>query len=183
MNEPAFSIRIVEQGWLGDDRGDHCSHGRIELTIGGQVLTAEDDQFGISESALALLRTLDSDYDPDRDSGLSAGLLLLHGCGSFLMESCPLGIAWSVEHTNSDVRIFAPRGTAIGRPPVRHGIDVVVPYERYEAEVIAFASEAKSLFDGVEKSGDWDFLNPYGELKTYDEFWVEFNNRLHKHQR
>ena len=65
--------------------------------IGGRVIAAGDDtgDYTISTSALALLRTLESDYSPD--SGFQPTALVMH-CGGLLMVSCPYGINWSVRH-------------------------------------------------------------------------------------
>jgi hypothetical protein len=61
---------------------DLCSHGGIRLTIGGQVIALgeDDDEYGISESALALLRTLESIIRP---SGGSLSASSSTGAGSF----------------------------------------------------------------------------------------------------
>jgi len=60
----AFKIQILEQGWIeeGSSEWDQCSHGKISLVIGGTRIADEEEYFGISESALAMLRTLESDH-------------------------------------------------------------------------------------------------------------------------
>lgn len=71
----AFHIEIVRQGWLRPDDPDYdppaqdlCTHGDIRLTIGEQLIAAGDGrmQYGISQAALGLLRTLEADT-PDSD--------------------------------------------------------------------------------------------------------------------
>ena len=51
----AFRIQILEQGWLDGCCPEHdlSSHGRISLVIGGTRIADEEEDFGISESALA----------------------------------------------------------------------------------------------------------------------------------
>lgn len=95
----AFEILITRQGWLGEDdpnldydpaRIDLCSHGGgVRLTIDSRVISTgeHDDEYGISESALALLRTLESDHSPRRPV---AERLVFHGCGLMLMTGCPV---------------------------------------------------------------------------------------------
>jgi len=56
----SFEIEIENQHWLGEpgERShDGCSHGGIRALIGGTTVTADDPEYGISQSALSLLRT------------------------------------------------------------------------------------------------------------------------------
>ena len=52
-----------------------------------------DKEWGISESALVLLRTINKEYrcDPDNETGL-----IFHGCSAIFMMGCPISIYWSV---------------------------------------------------------------------------------------
>ena len=67
---PAFAIEITRQGWITSEADsvdrDLCSHGDIRLVIGGRVIAPGDGEgdYTISTSALALLRTLESDHSP-----------------------------------------------------------------------------------------------------------------------
>ena len=103
---PSFSIEIVEQGWIAPDAGDDdlCSHGRIRLVIGGETILdgGPDVEVGVSESALALLRTLDQDHTP---AAPVAERLILHGCGTILMMGCYIGVDWAVQHDGDQVRL------------------------------------------------------------------------------
>ena len=58
------------------------------------VVADGTEEVGISESALGLLRTLDS----DRASHEEDDRLIMHGCGAILMMGCPIvcGLADSV---------------------------------------------------------------------------------------
>ena len=106
MASPDFEIEITSQGWIDEANAEHdlCSHGDICLLIGGHIVApgTGDGEYGISEGALALLRTLESDHSPKRRV---AELLVPHGCGLILMMSCPIGIDWSVSHHGGRVRI------------------------------------------------------------------------------
>jgi hypothetical protein len=59
-----FTIEVLEQRWLDDDGAEYdlYSHGRFRVQIGGCTLADGSEQYGISESALALLRTLEADH-------------------------------------------------------------------------------------------------------------------------
>ena len=101
----SFEIEITSQGWLDVPDAEHedlCSHGDVRLVIGGRVIAAGDGSgdYTISTSALALLRTLESDH------GLGPRVvptaLVMH-CGMLDMVSCPEGIDWSVSHRDGRV--------------------------------------------------------------------------------
>lgn len=78
-----FNFKIETQYWLSNEVEDLCSHGEVHLEVDGTVITqaGRGEEWGISESALALLRTLDADYisHPECEEGL-----ILHGCGTML---------------------------------------------------------------------------------------------------
>ncbi|WP_366249168.1 hypothetical protein [Terribacillus aidingensis] len=84
-----FNFKIETQYWLSNEEEDLCSHGEIHLEVDGTVITqaGRGEEWGISESALALLRTLNADYisHPECEEGL-----ILHGCGAMLMSGCPI---------------------------------------------------------------------------------------------
>ena len=68
-----FKLEILEQHWIGplpDGRyengsQDRCSHGSILCEIGGVVVTTDDPDYGIIQSALSLLRSLERDHPHD----------------------------------------------------------------------------------------------------------------------
>jgi hypothetical protein len=107
MASSDFQIEILEQDWLrgGEAEDDLCSHGRIRLVIGGQVIATGElgpHEYGISESALALLRTLERDHSPKHPV---AERLVFHGSGLILMMGCPIGIDWTVKHKRGRIHI------------------------------------------------------------------------------
>jgi hypothetical protein len=181
-----FEILITRQGWLGANdpdldydpaRVDLCSHGGIRLTVGGQVIALgeDDDEYGISESALALLRTLESDHSPAQRV---AERLIFHGCGLILMMGCPVGIDWSVSHVGGQVRIddVVRYDTVDETEAVRFpGVAVELSADEYRLQVVAFAERAKEPFEGIAKEFEDDF-----ERQQYEEFWEEFDARFNR---
>ena len=194
MKTAGFEIEITRQGWIDPELdvapADLCSHGDIRLEIGGQVIVSGDaepgevaDWWTISTSALALLRTLESDHSADRPV---ADLLILH-CGQVLdfasggsstveLLTCPIGVNWSVTHLGGRVRLHdvvrfdTPDETEAVRFP---GLEVELAEDAYRLPVVAFAEEAKKPFVGAEKTPADDF-----ERRLYDEFWREYDGRL-----
>jgi hypothetical protein len=164
-----FRIDVVEQRWLTDCETDLCSHGRLSIEIGGVVVADGTEELGISESALGLLRTLDS----DRASHEEDDRLIMHGCGAILMMGCPIGIDWDVEHGLQGVRVFNVV-SCDGAPDYerRLSIDVVVPRRDYVRVVCALADSVAAFFGTREKQipDDWD-------REQYEAFWHEFDER------
>jgi hypothetical protein len=179
-----FEILITQQGWLAENDPDLdydpalvdlCSHGGIRLTIGGQVIAlGEDDyEYGISESALALLRTLESDHSPVRRV---AERLIFHGCGTILMMGCPVGIDWSVSHVDGQVRIddVVRYDTVNETEAVRFpGVAAELSEDEYRLQVVAFAEWAKEPFEKIAKEPADDF-----DQQQHADFWGEFDARL-----
>jgi hypothetical protein len=156
---------------------DLCTHGDIRLTIGGQTIAAGDGegQYGISEAALGLLRTL----EPDRQETSGQAFpdrLVPHGCGAILMMGCPIGIDWTVMHVDGRVRIAdVVRYDSTGEADaVRFtGLVVEIPLAAYRDEIKAFAQRAKEPFDGIEKSFYDDI-----DREDYRNFWEEYQRLL-----
>lgn len=173
----SFQIGIIEQGWLGEDSSEYdlCSHGLIKLIIGGQLVSSDEIECGISESALALLRTLERDHSPESHV---ADRLIFHGCGTILMMGCPIGIDWSVRHLAEGVLIdnVVRYDTTNEAEAIRFpGLQVRIPEEHYRRQIVSFAQKAKSLFEGSAKSFSDDF-----DRKQYETFWEEFNQLLNR---
>jgi len=170
---PSFGIEIVEQGWIAPDAGDGdlCSHGRIRLLIGGTTILdgGPDDEVGISESALALLRTLNADHAPDAPI---AEKLIFHGCGLMLMMGCYIGVDWEVRHDGDRVRLS---NVSVDEGPSRD-IAATLGRDEYERVVLAFAQEATHPFLGLTKRITDDF-----DRERYEAFWDEYNEILGSH--
>jgi hypothetical protein len=174
---PQFEIKIVNQHWIGLPREDLCSHGEINLKVNETVITqsGKGEVWGISESALSLLRTIEKEYlsDPINGEGL-----ILHGCGLLLMVSCPISIHWTVKHIGNQVELSDfvkvettnPETGSIYYPE----LIVTLNHDEYKDSILYFASQAKNFFEESETkiiADDYD-------NEMYQEFWDEFNRRL-----
>jgi hypothetical protein len=178
MSSPDFKIEITNQGWLDpekdDDPFDLCSHGHIRLEIRGQVIAPGNGgkSYTISNSALALLRTLESDHAQNE-----LDRLILH-CGQILMTSCPIGIEWGVTHLGDRVRLHdVVRCDVIGTTVDFPGLTVEIAQDAYRRQIVAFAEKAKEPFD----SGSPKEMEGWEE-DLYAEFWHEYNTRLSRAQ-
>jgi hypothetical protein len=175
-SQQLFSINIIDQGWIDDDdsaEDDLCSHGKIRLVIGGQLIASGEVEYGISESALALLRTLDSDHSK---SNPLAQRLIFHGCGTMLLMGCPVGIDWELFHFDDQVGIenVVRYDTTDENNAIRfNDLSVVLSECQYRQEVVKFAGESKELFRGIEKKIDDEF-----DREQYVEFWEEYDQLL-----
>src|SRR4051812_22498193 len=118
-----FKLEIRKQGWLADflEGGasapvripsdwtvhfvdDGCSHGSIYCEIGGVQVSASQPEYGISQSALALLRSIDADSVAFEGAPLGGEFVLCHGCGYPLGLGCTnFGTNWVVRHEGDHV--------------------------------------------------------------------------------
>ena len=175
METSQFEIEILEQGWLGseDTEYDLCSHGKLRLVIGGQVISSGDKRYGISESALALLRTLSSNHSKAHPV---AERLVFHGCGTLLMMGCPIGIDWNVTHTQEGVRlnnIIKFDTTNEEQGTKYNGLDALLTEEDYRRRVFQFATKARQLFQESPRSYYDDF-----DRQQFETFWAEYDALL-----
>ncbi|MBK3495199.1 hypothetical protein JFL43_10100 [Viridibacillus sp. YIM B01967] len=174
-------IKIENQKWLYNDEEDLCSHGEIYLNVNETIITQSGiyEEWGISESALALLRTLDKDYicDPNHEEGL-----ILHGCGLILMMGCPISIHWSVKHMDDEVILsdFVKVTTTSPESGSVHfnGLEIRLNKNDYKNQVVSFALEAKKLF---EQSNEKQIIDDF-DKEMYEGFWNEYNQLLRKNQ-
>jgi hypothetical protein len=179
----AFEIEIIDQGWLepgeryDPERQDLCTHGRVHLVIGGEMIAdSAEGEYGISEAALALLRTLESDHTQD---SRVAERLITHGCGNLMWGSCPIGIDWTVEHL-ADGRVRLAEvlryDTTSKTPTVRFPeIETELQRAEYVRTVVAFAEHAKEPFRGVTKEFSDEF-----DREEFENFWIEYEDRLRR---
>lgn len=175
MSTP-FEIEILEQGWLVSSQSEYdlCSHGRLRLIIGGQVISAGEEEYGISESALALLRTLNSHHSA---TAPVADRLIFHGCGTLLMMGCPIGITWNVTHTLEGVQldtVLRFDTTDDDHPVGFNGLQALVPTETYRRQIIAFALKAKAFFQA---SSPRCYYDKADQLQA-ERFWKEYDALL-----
>ena len=173
-----FVLKIIEQNWLGNEpeQFDLCSHGHLLLEIAGQTILDGRVEFGLSESALALLRTLDHDHDT---SSPVAEKIIFHGCGTELMHGCPIGVDWSVRHHKNMVSISNikrwdwPDET---RPTLFSIHNIDLDEADYRQAVVSFANQVKSFFIDQEKI----FFDQNDHL-AFEKFWMEFDQLLARH--
>lgn len=174
-----FEMKILKQHWMDEKFKDEdlCSHGEIYLSVNKVIITQSglDEEWGINESALALLRTLDKDYicEPNSEEGL-----IFHGCGAILMMGCPISIHWSVKHCGDEVILsdfvkFTTTNPRIGNIKYK-GLRVKLSKKEYTDEIIAFSLEAKKLFDNSREK----IINDDFDKEMYTEFWNEYNYLL-----
>jgi hypothetical protein len=174
----SFELAITSQGWLEAPdwdaaREDLCSHGDLRLVIGGRVIAPGDGSgdYAISTSALALLRTLESDHG--RGARVVPTSLVMH-CGGLLMISCPYGIDWSVSHRGARVLL----GDVVKNETERFaGLAVDLAEDEYRRAIVAFAERATEPFAGVEKVLDESTRG------DYEAFWREYDERLGRARR
>ena len=176
----AFQLDIVSQGWImeGEDQAlDMCSHGSIRAVIDGTVVSSTEAEYGISQSALVLLRTIDQDHS----GGWSAlgETLLCHGCGYPFSFGCGnFGTDWTVEHAGDDVLLYGARHHDASRGGISHEVRVRLPREGYAHEVVTFARAARDFYMAAEPR-----RVPEDELAFHREFWREFDDRLEQSSR
>lgn len=175
MDSTNFQITILEHSWLPGSTAeeDLCSHGRIGLFIGGQQITSGKEDLGVSESALALLRTLHHDHSAAKPV---AQMLIFHGCGTMLMMGCPIGVDWDVRHVGDRVSLSkVVRFDGTGDADARRfpNLTVDLSETEYRDRVLAFAREAKEPFVGIAKTFADDF-----DRQQYDDFWREYDTLL-----
>lgn len=168
------------QYWHSKEEEDLCSHGEIHLEVDGTIITqaGRGEEWGISESALALLRTLDADYIsyPECEEGL-----ILHGCGTMLMSGCPISIHWSVQHKGDEVFLsdFVKfTSTSLTEDNIVYpDVSVSVNKAVYKQKILQFARQAKALFENSKiKKIDDEY-----DQEMFKDFWKEYNQLLLKH--
>lgn len=174
-----FIINIENQKWLFNEQEDLCSHGEIYLNVDGTIITQTgmDEEWGISESALALLRTLDKEYicDIENEEGL-----ILHGCGTMLMLGCPILIHWTINHIGENVVLkdFVKVISTDQKAIYYEGLHIEVNENEYRKQIVSFALQAKELFN---KSSEKIILDEFDQ-SMYTDFWTEYNHLLNKYK-
>lgn len=176
-----FKLNIIKQHWLCSDipEEDLCSHGEIYLQVNDTIITQSGvgEEWGISESALALLRTSDNDYvsDPVNKEGL-----ILHGCGAILMTGCPISIHWTVKHCYDQVFLsdFVKVTTTNQESGSIYypGLKVKLSKTEYKDQVVQFAIQAKNFYNTSKEKRIFDDF----DREMYDDFWREYNALLER---
>ena len=176
-----LEMRILKQYWLSgepDEPEDLCSHGLIFLKVDDVVVSDESDKdWGISESALALLRSTRYGHPHQYEDRIAEPYLIYHGCGAMLMMGCPISITWDAEHSQGEVNLskFKKCPTTNEKDAIEYqGLQVSLALSCYAQQVYDFASQAKRLFQCVRRrvrnNELWE-----GE---YEGFWKEYDELL-----
>lgn len=170
-----FEIEITDQHWLGEPHEqshDGCSHGGIRAAIAGSVVTSDDTDYGISQSALSLLRTLEHDHR--RVEPVSPGYLLCHACGYPDIFGCGnFGTDWVVRHNGASVLLSEPSHFDSESGETKFDVQAAVPIVDYRGQVLAFAEVPRAFYmtAGPRQLERW-------EQESHHKFWTEFDSRL-----
>ncbi len=172
-----IELQITSQHWLGEPHEqshDGCSHGGIRAVIGETVVTSDDAEYGMSQSALSLLRTLEQDHSAAEP--VSGGYLLCHGCGYPTHFGCSnFGTDWAVRHEGDKVLITQPRRIDALAGETEFDVQARVPIEHYRHQIVAFAETARDFYlsEGPRQVEAW-------EQEFHVHFWAEFDERLER---
>ncbi len=171
----SFEIEITDQHWIGEPHEqshDGCSHGGIRASIAGTVVTSDDLEYGISQSALSLLRTLELDHN--RFEPMGQGYLLCHGCGYPWIFGCGnFGTDWFVRHEGDTVVLSEP--IRIAASETQFDIQARLSVVDYTIQVVAFAETARAFYVAAGARQ----IEPF-EQEFHDRCWAEFDDRLER---
>lgn len=179
MAQP-FEIKLLHSGQTCPDPiHDTCLTGALRVTINGVVVADDDDDdYGIADSALALMRTVDRDHSL-ADPVIRSRFLLCHDCAFPDLACSAFGTTWTVTHRDGAIHL-AEIESYTTQPIRRHltfpDAEADVAEEDYRSEVVRFARHAKDAYfaDGPRiVDPDWRDL--------YDAFWHEYDDLLASH--
>lgn len=172
MTSP-FAIELLAS-WqtCPDPIHDTCLTGALRVTINGTVV-ADDREYGVAESARALMRTITRDHGPNHRV-VNAPYLLSHDCGFPDFACSNFGTTWSVTHRDGLVRLAHVE--SYSAHPVARGLsfpeaDVEIPLADYRTEVLRFADDARNAYFA---SGERRILDRE-QQRLYAEFWREYD--------
>jgi hypothetical protein len=173
----AFEIKLLRSGQTcSDPIHDTCLAGALRVTINGVVI-ADDDDYGIADSALALMRTVDRDHNLV-DRVIRSRYLLCHDCAFPDLACSNFGTTWTVTHRNGAVHL-ADVESYTTHPIRRHltfpDAETDIAEEDYRTEVVRFARQAKdAYFANGPRIVDPDWRDLYGA------FWREYDELLER---
>ena len=173
-----FELKLLSQNWIGEDpdyRYDLCTHGKIYLKIGENIISDEnDEEWTVSTTSLGLLRSIIPDDETEE------AYAKIYHCGMLTMASCPISIDWTVRHDGNVVVI-----SELWKQPtinLKDGIcylndyqTVIVEKAAYIREILNFADSvaefmnrfpAKVLEDKIDKILYNSFLNEFKSLRA-----------------
>lgn len=176
MKTNTFSIEIIENHWLftEDIHSDLCSHGKVKVEIGNELIAGikDDEDWTLSATALFLLRTLERNHTKENQVGEH----LIPCCGHFLVYrddmdevyvgGCPSGIDWEVIHENGNVKLKTESGK-----------ETTITFDLYKTQVLNFVDKIEIFF---KESGEKKIPEDEFDRNGYLEFWNEWNKRRNK---
>jgi hypothetical protein len=152
----------------------------LYLNVAGTIITQTgmDEEWGISESALALLRTLDKEYICDIEN---EERLILHECGTTLMLGCPISIHWTINHIGENVVLkdFVKLISTDQKAIYYEGLHIEVNENEYRKQIVSFALQAEGLFN---KSNE-KIISDELDRSMYTDFWTEYDYLLNKYNK
>ena len=170
-----FRLEILSQRWLSEGEQadyDTCSHGTIRAVIGGAIVTAANGEYGISQSALSLLRSVEHDHLP-ASTGFDE-YLLCDGCGyPFSLGCSNFGTDWVVEHQGDAVVLRDVRHYDVTPGRIAFDVRADLSLRDYAREVARFAQAAQDFYVAAPPR-----RMPDHERSFHDAFWREFDERL-----
>lgn len=181
----SFRIRSSKLDWLGDDEiRTHCLSAAVEIELNGCVLEIPNDElFTISTAALLLLRSLHEDVSISIDDHLEWNQMIPH-CGYVMVESqqevnfygtCPVGISWSVEHIDRNVRLFdflSSFGTDM--EVTQHDDLVYIPWVDYASEILRIANEVQAFYQNASPKR----FDDQETKQAYEQYWREYESLM-----
>ncbi len=170
-----FKLRIIEQGWIDGNHNneeDMCSHGKIYLEINDTIVSIEEDEWTLSTSGLALLRSAISEHSVE-----TSNHPLFNHCGELGMFGCPISINWDVVHHNNTITIFNITKIVSTNGQIDtnfQNLKVTISKALYIRQIIIFCDNIRRFF---EKHKVRIFHDDYSKTE-YESFWNEFNRLL-----
>jgi hypothetical protein len=166
-----FNIKILSHEWISNENTetDLCSHGKLELTIGEEIILNESDgDWTISTSVLQLLRCIEPNPDTETDFNP------IMCCGMLLMLGCPIGLYFDLKHKNGKIvirNIKKQYGTNDNEHVLYPKIVAEINTSDFAINILNLAKEVKSFFNNEPKKN----LDDDMDKELWFEFWNEFN--------
>lgn len=171
--EDIFKINAVRQHWIKDDGKydphDQCSHGRVFVQIGSEILHTEDDtSLTVSAASLFLLRSLQKNCGFEEFHNL-----MMPCCGhsiflngedpkSVHVLGCPGGVDWKTTHHGEMVELETHSGSK-----------ALIPFERFKNIVLQFVRDVEEFYGSPEnKVPDEDVYY----RRAFESFWIEWRS-------
>jgi hypothetical protein len=153
-----FELKLLNQHWFEnrDDpnsmQWDTTTHGNIRLAVNGEDISGcdlPDNELGINQSSVALLRSVLIDHELDENDPL-----FYHGC--WILGTCPNRIIdFRVTHDLDDVNLDHFVVSGVNDPKKHFEKRIVISNREYAEQILEFAREAFKILSP--KRGDLDY--------------------------